>query len=989
MAPRRAFRVALIAGVALVILIGAFLWALPEIVRRVALDQIPKRTGRAAAIEDVDLNLFTGRLAIKKLRLDERESTTPFVELERLEVRLSLMALLRSDIRLTEVTVVAPSVRVVRTGPAEFNFSDLLQPSQPATGPSRWTFSIDRLTLARGAVRAHDRVVSPAADWVVRDLGVEAAGITTRPNAAPGRLTVHAVVDEAALDVTADPLRLEPLQVGARVGLDRFEVRRLVPYVFVPLGTPYTPLGGRLALALDAHVDSDADEVKKATLSGTVTVQDEALAQTGHQEPFLAVSRLAVQLKEADALTRSLTVASVSLEGLDLKARRDARGAIDLMALLGTRPGPAPAAARAGTPVAAADAPQPPSPAPPGERKLGALLRALARGFEQIRVERVTLEPSTATIVDESVKPVTTLALTKLQASLGDLTWPVKGPASLALSTELPGGGTLAIKGPVIVQPFDADLTFAVRDAPVQPYQAYIPVPARLAGRFGGDSRNRIAVKDGGMVLASKGNSWATDVEIRAPGGDRPVIRVPRMELTGIDFDWPKRASVARAAFRRPAADIERAADGSINVRRLFTPNGAPAPGPEASALPAAVRGEAPRAPDRPKSLLETMQLDFKEIRIEQGSARFLDRTTQPAFSQDLSRLEVTVTNLNNRPGERARLALQSVVGGADGLDIRGEIGSLGSPAFVDLVGELRSFKLASVDPYTASAIGWVIKKGELQYKVRFKLDGGELAATNDVVVGHLQVAPAAGGDEVKQRLGLPLGLIVALLKDSKGEIRANVPVTGSIADPKFDLSETIWTAIKNVLTNIVAAPFRAIGRLFSSGEKMEEPKVDAVTFAAGSAVLSPDMEEHLLRVADFLRRSPFVNLALAATANGADAEALKADAVAEHLRDFQKERALKDGPAAVAAYFKERLPDVPLPATGEEQLARLREGEPLPEALLADLARRRIEVTRERLVTAEGIPPERLTTAEPKAAAPAPADGSGRVEFAVIAGAE
>ena len=59
----------------------------------------------------------------------------------------------------------------------------------------------------------------------------------------------------------------------------------------------------------------------------------------------------------------------------------------------------------------------------------------------------------------------------------------------------------------------------------------------------------------------------------------------------------------------------------------------------------------------------------------------------------------------------------------------------------------------------------------------------------------------------------------------------------------------------------------------------------------------------------------------------------------------------------------------------------------------LADLGRRRVEATRERLVTAEGIPPARLTAPSEAgaAASPAPATdaaaGEGRVEFTVVAG--
>jgi hypothetical protein len=997
---RRALRIALVVVAGLVILGAAFVWALPEIVRRVALNQIPERTGRAVAIEDVDLNLFTGRVAIAGLRLGERDGGGDFVTLERVSLRLSLPALMRSEIRLSEVAVVAPSVRVVRTEDGQFNFSDLIPPpapTPPAEAPSAWVMTLDRLAVSRGTIEVHDRAVAPPSEWKVQDLGVEAADLTTRAGAAPGRLAVQGKIDEASLGVTAERVRLEPVQVAATISLTDFQVRRTTPYAVAPLGLAYGPSAGRLTVKLQVDLDSDAGEVKRASVSGTASLDGQALVATGQQAPFVQLSRLAVNVKEVDALARTATIESVTIDGLDLRARRDARGAIDLVDMLMARKAsaggaPGSAAAPASSVPAPVGSPSAPAAVPPrtaAARTLASVVRDLARGMELIRVERVVLGPSTVTVVDESVKPTTTLGLTNLQATVTGITWPPKAPADLALSTALPGGGTLQVKGPVLAQPLDADLAFTLRNAPVAPYQAYIPVPARLSGRFNGDSRNRIALKDGAMVLASKGNSWADDVEIRAPGGDRPVIRVPRMDLAGIDVDWPKRAAVARAAFRRLAVEVERGADGTINLRRLFAEPDGPAAKPAPDAKPAPASAPAPPARpapagDAPKGLLETMAIDVKEVRVEQGFIRFLDRTTTPAFSQDLSRLELTVAGLSNRAGQRARLALTSMVGGDAALDVRGEIGPIGAPAFADVVGELRAFKLASVDPYAEAAIGWVIKQGDLQYKVRFKLDGDRLDATNDIVVGQLQVAPASGGDEVKKRLGLPLGLIVALIKDGKGEIRANVPVTGSLNDPQFSLRETIWTAIKNVLVNIVKAPFRAISRLFSGGDKLEEPKVDPVTFAAGSSVLAPDMEEHLIRVADFLRRSPFVNLSLAPAPGAADAEALKAEAVRARLAEFQKARGLKDAPATVAAYFKEHLPDVKPPATLDEQLAVLREREPVPEAALAELARRRLEATRDRLVNVEGVPAARLTVAEASAEG-AKADAAGGVRFAVV----
>lgn len=989
MAWRRARRISLIVVACLVVLGAVFLWALPEIVRRVALDQIPKQTGRAASLEKVELNLFTGRLALHKFRLAEREGPEAFVELDRLALRVSVLSLLRSHLLVRELSLTAPAVHVVRLGPGRFNFSDLLEPSgktEPRK-PSAWTMTVERLQVIGGAVRVEDRAVTPPAEWLIRDLGVDASGVTTRPGLPPGRLDAHAKIAEASFDVKAEALGLDPTAMRGKISLTGFELRRLVPYVFSPLGVPYEPTGGRLAVALDVQLDSDAAAVRKAAVAGTVTVEGPGLVQQGRPEAFFSVSRLAVDIKEADALARSLTIGSIAIEAVDLKARRDAKGVIDLLELVKSKAATTSAVA-APPPSAAAPPPAPgdASGAPP--RTLAGVVAGLQRGFEKIRVERITLTPSTATFVDEGVTPKTTLALTNLEARIEDVTWPVTGPATLAVSTGLPGGGTLSIKGPVVVQPLDADLVFTMRNAPVEPYQAYLGVPARLSGRFSGDSRNHIALRDGATVLASKGSSWAENVEIRAPGGARPLIRVERMEVAGIDFDWPTRAAVAKASFRRPRVEIERAADGTINVRSVFTagdapPAAAPAPPPAPRETPAPAP---PAAGAKPKGLLETIQLEFKEVRVEDGFIRFLDRTTKPAFSEDLSRLDLTITGLTNQPGRRAHLVLKSAVGGDGSLDLRGDVAPIGAAPFVDLVGELRRFQLASVDPYAASAIGWVIRKGELQYKLALKLENDALTLSNDVLVGQLQVAPASATDEVKQRIGLPLGLIVALIKDGKGEIHFTVPVTGSVKDPKFDLSDAIWTAVKNVLVNVVKAPFRAIGRLFSGGgERLEEPKVDPVTFAAGSAVLSPDMEDHLVRVADFLRRSPFVNLALAASTSAADALALRREAVTGRLREFQKERKLGDATAAIAAYFKEHVPDVPLPKTAEDQLAVLEERETPPESLLADLGRRRVEATRARLVDAEGIPPGRLSRAEAGTAA----TGEGRVEFKVEAGGD
>jgi len=304
-------------------------------------------------------------------------------------------------------------------------------------------------------------------------------------------------------------------------------------------------------------------------------------------------------------------------------------------------------------------------------------------------------------------------------------------------------------------------------------------------------------------------------------------------------------------------------------------------------------------------------------------------------------------------------------------LDLRGEMAAIGAPTYVDMVGELEKFALPAANPYMDSLLAWIIRRGDLTAKLEYKIEQDKLDAKNDILVGNLKVAPSRATDEVKKRIGLPLGLIVALIKDGDGNIHVNVPITGTLTDKQFDFSDAIWTAVKNVLINVLKSPFRAIGGLFTSGDKIDELKVDPVTFAAGSAVLSPEMERQTVRVADFLRRAPYVGLTLTSVTSPEDEEALKASAVAARLEKFQKEQGIADPTAALRRYYQVAVKDAQLPRTVDDQILLLRKREPVPTAALADLRKQRLDVTRDRLAKVEGIPEARLAIA-PEGAPPA-----------------
>ncbi len=157
---------------------------------------------------------------------------------------------------------------------------------------------------------------------------------------------------------------------------------------------------------------------------------------------------------------------------------------------------------------------------------------------------------------------------------------------------------------------------------------------------------------------------------------------------------------------------------------------------------------------------------------------------------------------------------------------------------------------------------------------------------------------------------------------------------------------------------------------------------------APGSAVIAPSLEAQLTRVAEFLRRSPNIKLALAPVVTTVDADSLKAIEVNARVEALRQEQRLPDLAAALRVYYQQRLPDAALPKTVAEQLALLAQREPVPERPLAELARRRLEAVRDDLVTARGIPAPRVVTspAPPTPGSAPRASGEGRVEFTIVA---
>jgi hypothetical protein len=94
------------------------------------------------------------------------------------------------------------------------------------------------------------------------------------------------------------------------------------------------------------------------------------------------------------------------------------------------------------------------------------------------------------------------------------------------------------------------------------------------------------------------------------------------------------------------------------------------------------------------------------------------------------------------------------------------------------------------------------------------------------------------------------------------------LPVHGDLDRPEFDLADAIATAVQNAVKQMIAAPFRAIGEIFTLGGKIGAIEIAPVRFAPGSWALDDAARQHLRNIGAVLRGRPGMMVKLAGMAH-------------------------------------------------------------------------------------------------------------------------
>jgi len=785
----------------------------------------------------------------------------------------------------------------------------------------------------KGAASVRDPRSQQKARYQVSGIRASIADLTW-PITTPGRLDVMTAVPGGGTLAVSGMLRPPPAPSQLRLRLSNLDLASWNR--FVPVAARVNGRG-----EADLRINEPLAAGVPTRVSGSIAVN--RLGVRDAQQELLSAQRVEATGLEVQWPTR-LGVKRLVVSGPRAIIARQKDGGFPLLALWDRPAGSATTSSPTSTPVSEAKNPteQPP----------------------RVEISEIAVRNGVLSWRDETTVPRVALDLSQLDATVTGGGWPLR-PLGVKLAVRPPGGGQLQVAGRVGVDPPNADLRISARETELAHYQPYVPAGAQFSGRADLDLAVVVPALSEPRATV-RGNAALSRVDVR--DGQRTVIRIDRASATALDIDWPNSVKVRELALRRPWILLERNESGALPLRTLLAPRMATA-APTPGASPAG-NASAPSADSTGPAAVSVM---LSQLVIEEGGARVVDGSLTPPFAVDLAGLAGRMDGLSTAPGaKQVRIDLKGRVG--DGLlSLRGTVGALSGPFRVELDGELREFAVPRTNPYLLNQVAWEARDGWLTTNLHCRIDGDNLEAKTEILLSRLQVARASGRDEAQARIGLPLGMIVSLMKNRHGDIHLALPVGGRVNDPRFDFTEVIWSTLRNAAVKAITAPVSWIGRVrFSDDSRIQRIEVNPIQFEPGTATPTPGGQEQVTRLMAFLDQMPDTRLTATAVVSRRDLSAMMQPAVDAAIERVAREAKISPD-AATARVFQERFPGKTVPETTDAVRAALLEGVTPPADAVSTLADQRLKAVRAAVKKA-GIDSSRLLEGKPpEGAAKAP----------------
>ncbi|MGU7783621.1 DUF748 domain-containing protein [Burkholderia sp. PU8-34] len=721
--------------------------------------------------------------------------------------------------------------------------------------------TIRHFAIDGGTVNIDDRVPATPTTMSLTQLAVTLDGLTLQGKT-PAKYTLSTTLSRGG-DVKAEgAFSVAEKQADAKLTVDALALPALQPYLGE--ATRARVLDGTLGATVNAKADWGKTPLDAQVADSEVRLKSLKIATPDAKAPAIVLPDAQAKIAKVDLAARTAQVASVDVSGLALDVKRLKDGQIDLAALA-----------------------SPAQKALP-ERTVARKAEAAAPSWHY-QIDALNVKDATANYTDLSTPRPVKLAIKPLQLSVEKISDDLTKPLPVKLQATLNRKGSLNVSGDVTAQPLKLGLKINGNRLDAAAFEPYFgsALNATIASALLNANGNlTFAQAKDAMRASYRGDAALVDVRMLDKVTSGPFAGWGSLALSNLKATYDEKGTdvdAARVTFSNFYGRVLLDSQGRLNLKDIVaketgpaqslthdTSKGEPVPlSPQGASAPAAAQtaqaaqqASAPAAASAPAIVKAAqppqnpVRLHFGELVLQNGRVNYTDNFIKPNYTANLVAIKGTVGAFGTDSTTSAPVDVTANLAGNGPISIKGTVNPLIEKPALDLTAAAHDIELTNLTPYSAKYAGYPITKGKLNVDLHYQLANDQLSANNHIFIDQLTFGDHVENDTATK---LPVKLAISLLKNSRGEIDVNLPVSGSLSNPEFSIGGLIWRAVLNLVAKAVTSPFTLLAHAFGSGGE----ELGYVEFAPGSSDLSDAQQKKLDTVVKMLTEKSSIRLDL------------------------------------------------------------------------------------------------------------------------------
>jgi len=776
--------------------------------------------------------LMNGELSVAGLKASGADGA-PLAALDRLEVVVGKSELLTPAISLTSITLDGPVFHLSRDKKGVWNVTKLGQGEKGEPSPAKPqpesvrkpqgkpVIDVGEVTLRNGTVTVADALPPGGFTTEARDIAGTVRGFSTRQGTKADYLLTFATGrgETVRVDGGFSP---DPMALTATADLKGIVLESFYPYLAGMLTGPIrgrADVGGAIAYG-DGAVSADKVAIRFTGLAADFGPKEGALFR-----------RAVLEGGHYSQKENLLQFETITVTGADLRLSRREDGSFSPLALLKAEP------------PGRKEPPRPKGGAGPPFR---------------YRTKKFVVNGLDATFTDRKTVGNPAFSLSRGDLAVQNLAWPEREAIPYRISGRYGRGGAIASTGTLRPAPFSLKGETTLRRIPLTDFEAYLPEELNviLADGFL-DTRLTYALAMGGTGL---GGTFGGSLGVRSfhclDTDAADLLAWDSLQIDKVAGRLePFALKIGEVSVTRLFSKIVIDRDGRLNLQKLYTRDPGPGTGDQEKAERQTDQVLQPPASQPVQPAKAPRQITIDAVTIQEGTLAFSDRHMNREYDTTLYNLGGRISGLSSEESTFAEVDLRGNLQNLSPLQITGKLNPLRDDLYADITVRFTDIDLPPLTPYSGTYVGYGIDRGKVSFDLKYLIENRQLNSENKVFIDQLTFGDKIESDKATT---LPVRLAVALLKDRKGEIHLDLPVTGRTDDPQFKVWRVVWQIIRNLLVKAATSPFALLQSAFGGKEDFS-----VIPFLPGSAHLAEAELAKLAKIAQALNDRPSLKVDL------------------------------------------------------------------------------------------------------------------------------